>query len=221
MITTIPFGGFYESIHSYEVDRAEEDAFQNENGDPNAGLSSRLYWLINYRQLYTSYAEAYASEFAIKTGIKLKFESMSSPREYNFATDRIFCTISREEVRRLKREVDPEALAALAKRKFTSRDGFASFYSPDIESWGSVDGWDHNQLGTLIEASMEDDPEEDIAYEMNSNGDIDNWIDESVPVEKRPERDRLYRIHNYLRHREERDKVWYWQRQGQTTLPLA
>ena len=64
MITTIPFAGFYESIHSYEVDRAEEDAFQNENGDPNAGLSSRLYWLINYRQLYTSYAEAYASEFS-------------------------------------------------------------------------------------------------------------------------------------------------------------
>lgn len=221
MITTIPFSGFYESIHSGEIDRAEEGLFQNERGDANGPLNERFFRICNYGVVFQNYAKDYAAAFAQETEIDLAFESLSSPREYNFTTDRIFCEISRKEVRRIKRETDPEALTKLAKRRFTSYDGFSSFYSPDWQGWGSVDTWDHNQIGTLIEAFAGERDEWSLIEDMNCNGDLDNWLCSSVLEKDKPELDRLFRVAAYLRHREERDKTWYFKSQGQSLLALA
>lgn len=220
MITTIPFGGFYESIHSGTIDQAEEMLFQNDRGDANGGLSERFFRICNYSCVFQNYAKDYAANFAHLYEIDLKFESLSSPREYNFTTDRIFCTISRKEVRRLRREVDPEALAKVAKRSFTSYDGFHSFYSPDVASWGSVDTWDHNLVGVLISAFVGEINEWDLIEDMNCNGDLDNWLCSSVAEKDAPELARLFRVSDYLRHREERNRTWYFESQGQNLLAL-
>lgn len=97
-----------------------------------------------------------------RPSIGMTFESMDSPREYNFTTDRVYGLVPlktmREIFRRSKAE-NHETLAAVVRDTFTSYDGFASFYSPDLDSWlakaGRLQDWDHNELGTLLIAGLQ------------------------------------------------------------------
>lgn len=135
MLTTIPFSGFYDSLHSGAVDQAIEQMFANDRGVPNKGLISALQSRCRYQQVYVNYAKFYVEAFANKFKItSLKFDELSSPREYNFTTDRIFAGISLEDARRIHSETSTAALAKLSHDEFTSRDGFASFYDADVST---------------------------------------------------------------------------------------
>ncbi|MDE3023040.1 MAG: hypothetical protein KGI54_14525 [Pseudomonadota bacterium] len=92
--------------------------------------------------------------------IGLTFESMDSPREYNFTTDRIYASVPVFVLRKLfkrSREEKHRTLAAVIKKRFTSYDGFYSFYSNDLGDWLNrpLAEWDHNELGTLLIAALE------------------------------------------------------------------
>src|SRR5690606_26269592 len=85
----------------------------------------------------------------------LEFESLDSPREYNFCTDRIFCYIPLESAKRLfviSAKGNHKRLKEVIRERFTSRDGFISFYSNNLEEWldKPLDQWDHNEIGTLL-----------------------------------------------------------------------
>jgi hypothetical protein len=211
----IPFSGFYESLHSSEIDEAENMIFQDDSGSPLAfaeKLHENFYWACDYGHVNTEYARAYAGEFAEKMGLKtLKFEALNSPKEYNFTTDRIFCTIDYPEVQRLFNETNTPTLRITARANHTSRDGFYSFYNPDFETWGDVTTWDSNQLATLLEAWIVDNFEDyhdgdtwtqwDEIYLMSgysSNGYLDNWLCHA------PGAERVANIASYLRQRGER-----------------
>lgn len=89
----------------------------------------------------------------------LEFESMSSPREYNFATDRVFAYIPMSTIELLftRSRVDHhEPLRTLIRDSFTSRSGFSSHYDNDFDEWLAkpLDEWDHNELGTLLVAAL-------------------------------------------------------------------
>ena len=140
MLATIPFSGFYESVHMDALEREGEEF-------PGA----------DWRKVFFSYAKAYATEYLHAACIVGEFESLESPREYNFSTDRIFVDIPADEVRRMLATVDMETLAQVAKDRHTTRPGFISFYSPQVGDWGSVETWDCNQLETLIIAFVDDD----------------------------------------------------------------
>ena len=103
-----------------------------------------------------------------------------SPREYNFTTDRIFIKLPAKEIRRIHKATEPEVLAEVAAEEFTSRSGFISFYSPDVESWGPLKTWDHNQRYCLLTAyARQEEPgfaEASLVEDYNCNGDIDNWL---------------------------------------------
>jgi len=88
----------------------------------------------------------------LELDIKLSFESMTSPREYNFETDKIFCEISYPDVKKLYRFLDKEKLRATIKDYCTSYDGFISFYSNDLDLWCEKPllHWDHNEVGMLF-----------------------------------------------------------------------
>ncbi len=160
-LTSIPFMGFYDSIHSSIIDDYETQEIENINETHNIpcdNIANYIWRNANYRAMHRDYAAAYVDQFISKLQsecdykIKLSFESLSSPSEYNFTTDRIFCEISGSEVLRLYEAVNTPHLITAAKERFTSRDGFASFYDPDFTTWGNVATWDHNQLETLIAA---------------------------------------------------------------------
>jgi hypothetical protein len=209
MLTTIPFSGFYYTLHDSALDDAVDSMFQHDDGCTNHALAGRVHWDCKWGDVMRDYAEEYAGRFADEFGIKLTFDSMESPKEYNFTTDRIFCHIALDEAIRLLEETPEDVLCQLAKDTFTSRDGFISFYSPVAEEWGDISEWDHNQLGVLIQAHVNSKTdcgdgfdqwaEYRLMEDAMCNGLLNNAISEHTPTI-----DRLYKVWDYLNQREQR-----------------
>lgn len=195
MIIQIPFSGFYYSIHDSVMD-GELEYYPE-------GIQNRLFDAVNWQAVRLWYAIEYCEQFAHKFDIGLTFESLSSPREYNFTTDRIFAEISADEVQKIFNHTDKGTLARICKVNHTSRDGFISFYDPDYLTWGDVLTWDYNQLGSLLEAYITDhyeftDFEAGIVETMYSNGFVSNLLWQST------DNPRIFKIADYLRERAER-----------------
>lgn len=186
----IPFAGFYSSWHDGQFDDALEMMFDIEGtGATYAGpLASHFSETINWRGAYADYAKAYAENFANALGLTVcEWEEMVSPREYNFTTDRLFAKFDLSELAALFARPDiRENLNIVAAEMFTSRDGFMSFYSPDVTTWQAFEEWDANQLGALLKAAanviIADGAEFDMDQEFSlmadefSNGAIYKWI---------------------------------------------
>lgn len=173
MIIELPFAGFYESVHSQQIDSAQErdaehfassdnDLYPEAVGMDESDLNEILFEMADYRKGYEKYARDYVSAFAgfvhQETGIALglEFEKLESPREYNYGTDRIFAYIPVSVLEMMKAAVSLGNLAEVIKERHESRSGFASFYTTDIEAWNAkpLTDWDHNELETLLIAWM-------------------------------------------------------------------
>ncbi len=211
MLTVIPFSGFYESTHDSMLDDALNQMFSDDSGNPNDSLVYRAFDAIDWQKAQTEYARHYVKAFSEEFELKgLTFESMQSPREYNFTTDRIYCHVPASTVAMMRRKTPRAILASIAKDMFTSRSGFISFYSPDVANWGPMREWDHNQLLALITAyvqhmkngeSFGQWEEAELMEPYRDNGYLDNWLFEGAEF---PELNRLCTIAYYLRQRQER-----------------
>lgn len=211
--TTLPwFPGFYHSWLSDMLDREFEqyveyfDERQRDsyNGDDFAPAELRLDQSKISELLYDAQTDCYSAHVALSREYvgainvlcrdnlgfdpELRFETMQSPRYYNFETDRAFAYITRKALDRfwsISRRDGHKHLAEIARERFTSRDGFSSFYSPDFADWGDVAEYDHNQICTLIEACLVaagvSDETSDL-YELvdSGNGEAYNAFCESI-----------------------------------------
>ena len=171
-----PFPGFYESALSGEIDRqaeyfAEHEADEGQEDCPAelrldaSEIADILFDVTSYRDCYRAaaktYFEYYCRLYSDETGIEIndsKFEEMTSPREYNFTTDRIFGLVPRKAIADMLRTVRREEYSYLEseiKSRFTSYDGFLSGYSNRLSDWLAkpVSDWDHNEIGTLLLAA--------------------------------------------------------------------
>ena len=201
-LTTIPFSGFYESLHDSALDDALNDIFRDDNGIENDELVYRAWDSADWQTIYELYSKEYAENFAHEFGIKtLEFESISSPREYNFSTDRIFCHIDYAELCSLVKTFNMAEFSAFVRDRFTSRDGFISFYPEDLSEWGKIESWDHNQCGTALE----------FYAIQESSGEFDSWKEIEIMESSQcngflqeiiwkncPAMPRLYRVFEYL-----------------------
>ncbi|MGH7024177.1 MAG: hypothetical protein ACREEB_11390 [Caulobacteraceae bacterium] len=186
LVINVPFQGFYDSDYSQAIDseesqwieyHAEVNGYNGDSGEhyeesfpPELRLSeselaellfAHTQYSIAYDAVARVYVDAFSYAFNEYTGIdlQLKFESMTSPREYNFGTDRLFAYIPLRAVRELFAISKAEGHKTLAKTiedRFTSYDGFLSHYDNDLESWLAKPfrDWDHNELATLLGAVM-------------------------------------------------------------------
>lgn len=195
MLTTIPFCGFYESHYSSEVDhieRNEAEYFEEYRQDED-GIAKELqidadtyeqilFDCTDYGAAYLDIAKDYADTFneylSDEVGFKLgmTFESMSSPREYNFTTDRIFCHIPQSAVEQLFKLSEGDnhiRLRLLITERFTSRSGFSSYYSNDLDDWleKPLEDWDHNEVCALLQVFLTDDDWEMNVYYRAVDGD--------------------------------------------------
>jgi hypothetical protein len=173
LLVRIPFAGFYESWYSGEVDRAEEQEVeywperQREDGiAEELQISERdyadlLFRFSDYSDAYRTIAAQYVPEFshavkeATEFDLRLRFESMTSPRFYNFETDRLFAYIPLSIVRAMFKESVANShkhLGDVIAERHTSRSGFCSFYTNVPREWldKPVRDWDHNELETLM-----------------------------------------------------------------------
>lgn len=84
--------------------------------------------------------------------VNIKFQSIVSPKEYNFHTDSVNCEI----------EFDVEKVLAYCRSHYAkfaeylndnykSRDGFISFYSCNPEEWLKEENWNHHKPGSLLQ----------------------------------------------------------------------
>lgn len=108
--------------------------------------------------------------------IGLQFVAIDSPRYYNFSTDRLICNISLTTLRRiftLSRADGHARFAAEIRRRFTSRDGFISFYSNRLADWleKPLADYDHNEAGTLLAAIIGDYSEESFYWGIEDSYD--------------------------------------------------
>lgn len=190
LIAQIPHSGFYDSTHSMRIDDALEQLTQDADGNQipelSAEIQDKIYDTCNFKKLRELMSADYVECIKHQTGLQVEFESVQSPKFYNFQTDRVFAHISPEEVQRIYAETDKAALAVYIKERFTSRDGFSSFYSPNLSEWNSdPTTWDHNELGSLIEVWLAEQgyDEQYLAWDMQEfcNGEFDQWFSECVP----------------------------------------
>lgn len=207
-LSTIPFAGFYESYHDAEFDREIESALEYSDLDSNSTLYHELLDLAysgaaDFEAAREEYAKEYAASFLEWLSLDGEFESVSSPRFYNFETDRVFVELTRGDLARLWSMVDRETLDAACRERFTSRSGFISHYSPDWRDWGRLTSWDHNQIGTLLGAAAETEQgakwymadECDLMESYLCNGGVHGALWQGDKA------DRFWKIVNYLNER--------------------
>jgi hypothetical protein len=166
----IPFAGFYESSHSYNLDNIlEQDTeYLKDELGASEDEAQRYYdygidWTATQSNYVKAYADVYFDALADETELpepceRVKLE-MTSPREYNFATDRIFVKVPESWLIKLLRKTLKEKRAELdkiVKESFTSCDGFISYYPNTIEAWGNPRSWDHNQWSKVLETWLDD-----------------------------------------------------------------
>lgn len=209
----LPFSGFYNSIHDEELDSALDQMFSDRDAGCtiNGELVMRAWHSMKWGAVHSDYAKEYVDDFSHAFKLDLTFEELVSPREYNFTTDRIFAFISTKSLKRVFAEVDTPALRIKIRENHSSRDGFSSFYDNTLEGWpADVTEWDHNQIGTLLQAFAD----------QETNGDFDQYRELEVMDETRsngyldeilwrncPEMARLTKVHEYLEARAKREEV--------------
>ena len=206
-LCVLPFSGFYHSPHSEAIDSQEEQLFSFDYGKVHDSLYEHYWKHMDYEELYKKYAESYVEAISELTELELEFDGLSSPREYNFTTDRIFASISRKSLAEVVRAVRGERLKKMAKEMFTSRSGFISYYSPDVSEWGRVEDWDHNQILCALQAYFEYlNHGSSVLLEYQAldriceGGTLDGLIYSSASVESI----RAMNVFGYLRMRQER-----------------
>lgn len=167
METIIPFSGFYNSVHDYELEQNLDRQLGDSCGDVDEKLRELTYESMDWVEAHRAYAEKYTEFFADKLDISAKFIRVISPREYNFETDRILADIPERDIVKLRDATNHSDLNTIARERFTSRSGFSSFYKPDYTLWTlDLREWDHNQMETMVRAAMltQDLTPEDIEY---------------------------------------------------------
>jgi len=194
-ISTIPFQGFYYSLYSHAIESEIENSIdyyyqEYELTEAQRDTLANGYLERNVSEFYLNvakdYAEAFIYEIERETGLSLdaRFESMESPREYNFNTDRIFIELPEASAVAFVYYIlanHKDELEKLIAQRFTSRSGFISHYDNTLEAWGNPSKWDYNQLGTCFEI-FEYLEEREIydsynIYESISNGLADTLSD--------------------------------------------
>ena len=113
---SLNFGGFYHSEHSGTIENNIE-AYDYEWDE------------IDYKKTHLNYCNSYLNKLSEELEINLKFIQLDSPREYNFTTDKILCSISNKDFNILLDAYDTKELFNYIEEHSKSRDGFSSFYS--------------------------------------------------------------------------------------------
>lgn len=178
------FPGFYNSLLSggqdmeedqeaeFKADYESDTSNPNYQDNPDLRLSKDNYAEImfactDYQKIYLDIAqrwlEAFDDWFREHIGTprgSFKFETMTSPREYNFSTDRLFAWVPIEVIQQMyliSRREKHLYLKSAVKCRFTSRQGFLSFYSNNVNDLVAVplEDWDHNQYAVLISAMVD------------------------------------------------------------------
>jgi len=169
------FPGFYNTM----FEPCEENEIYSHNQENSTDLSyDDFEWDYSDYQdrVASAFVESFEREFKdIMPGIDIKFQKVVSPREYNFRNDSInievnmnfnnFMVIVNE---------NKENIREYIRQNYTSRDGFISWHSNDVEDWCNpeyiMENLEH-RVGALMEA---------LAHVHLDTDDIIYWADSEM-----------------------------------------
>lgn len=148
------FQGFYESIWTPDWEMISIDHEER-------GITLTDDWEID-KQYFTDLAREYVSYLQevyrnyLGVDITLEFTELVRPREYNFTTDKIFCNLYCNNVKKFTERINTliaenyDAVGKYIKENHSSYPGFISFMSADVNDW--LDEWleDDRQLSCLL-----------------------------------------------------------------------
>ncbi len=148
------FRGFYGSIWEDPCFDGEEEIFDLPDG-------VEFYEFVDWKSYHEAVAKSLCeevSELLSDFVSAIKFESVVSPKEYNYSSDSINCEVTFD-----KRLVgsylssNNEAFKEYIKNNYTSYDGFISHYSDDSVEW--LKGWwsDPHKVGSVLQFICENE----------------------------------------------------------------
>lgn len=142
------FHGFYESIY--------EPNFDGEAEHFNLPRDFEFWEYFDYKAYHNAIAERLCDVVEDRMSQfvkKIVYENLYSPREYNFTTDSINCTIvpKKRAIKKFLKEHE-EAFKQYIHDHCTSRDGFISFTSNTLEGWKEYTNnfTDYSEKGLLL-----------------------------------------------------------------------
>ena len=178
--STILFDGFYESFIDDDIDHqiGQQIEWDTDTFDLNESEQEVIednYLSVNRSYFYNQIAEDYTNFYIDALNeeldgftLKATYKCFTSPREYNFETDRIFIEIEENHAIDFIKYIIKNYKKELKKKiqdRFTSRSGFISNYKNSLDLWiDDYSEWDFNMIGTCFE--LFDLEEEDINYSL-------------------------------------------------------
>jgi hypothetical protein len=142
------FTGFYGS-------HWDEPCFYGEEEYYNLPSDKSFDEFVDWDRYHTHIAKEMCSEVhcLLSDYVKgIEFERISSPKYYNFENDAIHCEIDIEEFKiQTYLEDNRDAFADYLKERYTSRDGFISFYSNDVNEWIHAWSSDEHMVGAVLQ----------------------------------------------------------------------
>lgn len=185
----------YDDVHKY-INKDQMWTF----GIEVAAEVSNQY---DYEKAHQEYAQAFADEVYKRLNLKSYPCTLISPKEYNFSTDRIEITIADHHVaqwvRRLKKNSRfQDSLKKVIENRHTSHSGFYSFYSDELQDWldkGYKD-FDNNELGSLIEALLDYEGEDDISEVVYDDLQCNGFSDQHEPDLERITWEEIRKVRN-------------------------
>ena len=200
----LPFPGFYGSLLESEMDSVDERESEHEaetRGIDLAVVTSARYWAVDHSNAYLEVARDYAVQFndtlkdEHEIDLELEYVTMSSPKYYNFETDRVFVTLPMPVIERMHAETNDVDLRTVIRERHSSRSGFISFYPNDLDEWTKpLVEWDHNELETLLLAFLRskevelDSLEDQVRETLSESNVFDNAISEATDWRKLEEK---------------------------------
>ena len=148
------FSGFYGSVWD-EQDFYGEDEYYNLPADKS--FDDFVDWSAYHEHIakeMCSEVESLLSDFV--KGIT--FQSISSPKYYNFGNDSINCEVDIQEAKvHFYLDENIDAFAKYIKDRYTSRDGFISYYSNNYLDWLTEWSIDEHMVGAVLEFICENE----------------------------------------------------------------
>lgn len=134
------FPGFYNTVFECNSEDQEIDSYNEEYGTSYGYDDFKFDYRDYEMRIAKSFVNRLEKELNVFLPIKIEYERISSPKEYNFINDSIYVVIDVDINELLKLIIARfnEAKEYL-EETYTSRSGFISYHSEGIADWLNKD----------------------------------------------------------------------------------
>jgi len=159
------FTGFYHTVFEASGEENEIDDINGQREEKNLPPIDYDACEWNYEDYRQNVSKECTNEIErqlkdlLNDKVKVEFQSLYSPKEYNFSNDSINVEITlNKDAQRTILEIlrdNSETFSLYIRERYSSRSGFISSHSNDSNEWLNIlDRWDLNELSHKLGAVL-------------------------------------------------------------------